>query len=670
MTTEVSRRNFLKGAALLTAGGAVAGLAGCAPKSADGSSGGEASGASGGSEASVTWDAEYDVVVAGYGAAGAYAAISAAESGARVLLMEKADKAHAGGNSRFGQNYMAPTDRDLMVQFMANLRGEYNLISSDEIAEFQVDGWMTFYDWLIEHGVSEDVIEFATRPEYPELYPDEEFTGFRKITLRPDPRYNAQDVNAALGTLRDIVEGMKDSIDVWYSAPLETLIQDPETKIVHGVTSTIDGKRYNIRAINGVVLAVGGFENNQEMIQNYIGYTELLAKGCSFNTGDGIVAAGAVGAKMWHMTCCAAPDPNYKNPYTGCSFGWTCASGSKTPPNAWYGDMGQTSAIIVAGDGTRFVNEAANETRNSRHGQTNFHGTWTHMPWPSNTWMVFDEAARVDGHKPYWSWSDGLEQELELGWLVKGDTLAALGEQIGIDGEALAGTVERWNGICESGLDEDCGRDEGLVAIGDGPYYAFKLTPAVTNTDGGPQRNTDCQVIGWDDEPIPHLYSAGTCGSFWVGNYNGGGNMGENYVTGTTAGANAAAAKDDVSQESLLSGDAVNFADDYALTEFECADNQYIGRYWGMNDRLAVRVTIDGDTIENVEVVEHNETKDVGTLAINQLPQMIVEANSTAVDTISGATRTSAGIIIAVEQCLAEAGVEIKTHDAEVATLQ
>ncbi len=87
------------------AGGGLAGLAGCAPQSASSSQGDEANAAPGDSESNVAWDAECDAVVAGYGAAGAYAAISAAESGARVLLTEKADKAHTGGNSRFGQNY-------------------------------------------------------------------------------------------------------------------------------------------------------------------------------------------------------------------------------------------------------------------------------------------------------------------------------------------------------------------------------------------------------------------------------------------------------------------------------------------------------------------------------------------------------------------------------------
>lgn len=664
METIMSRRSIVKGAALGAAAAGIASMPGVA--SADEPASAPAF------ETTVGWNAEYDVIVAGYGAGGAYAAISAAENGAKVLLMEKTIKPLAGGNSRFGQNYMAHTEKEPVVEYMKNLRGEYDLVQDDEVIDFLVDGFMTFYDWLIAHGVPEDIIEFATRPEYPELYPNEEYTGFRKITLRPDARFNAQDVNAALGCLRDIIEGMKDSIDVWYDAPAVSLVQDSATKIVHGVKTTHDGADYTVRAKNGVVLAVGGFENNPEMIQNFTGYSELLPKGCNYNTGDGVVMAQEVGAQLWHMPNCAAPDPNFLNPYTGCAFGWGCAAGAQVPPNAWYGTMGQTSTIFVAGDGTRFMNEAANETRNSRHGQTYFHGSWVHMPWPANTWMVFDEQARTGGYKPYLSWSEGLEQEIADGWIIKGDTLDELGEQIGIDAKALSTTIDRYNAACEAGVDEEWGRQvECLVPFsGDGPFYAVKIQASVTNTDGGPKRNTRCEVLNPRDEPIPHLYSAGTCGSFWVGCYNGGGNMGENYVTGTEAGKNAAAIKDDVTQDSVLTKEAVNFADTYEVTEYECAENQYIGRYAGMNGKLTVRVTLDGKTIANVEVLEHNETPNVGTLAVDQLPQRIIDAQSTLVDTVAGATRTSAGIILATEAALRAGGVEVEVSDVTTATLQ
>jgi predicted oxidoreductase len=72
------------------------------------------------------------------------------------------------------------------------------------------------------------------------------------------------------------------------------------------------------------------------------------------------------------------------------------------------------------------------------------------------------------------------------------------------------------------------------------PYYAMELTPSFVNTQGGPRRNKDAQIIGLDGKPIPRLYSAGELGSIYSFNYNAGGNVGECFAFGRIAGRNAA----------------------------------------------------------------------------------------------------------------------------------
>ena len=73
-----------------------------------------------------------------------------------------------------------------------------------------------------------------------------------------------------------------------------------------------------------------------------------------------------------------------------------------------------------------------------------------------------------------------------------------------------------------------------------------------------------------------------------------------------------------------------------------------------MGGKLVVKVTMDGDKIANVEIVEHSESENISDPAIEQLPKAIVEANGTEVDTISGATVTSKAIIEAVNNALAQ----------------
>jgi predicted oxidoreductase len=75
------------------------------------------------------------------------------------------------------------------------------------------------------------------------------------------------------------------------------------------------------------------------------------------------------------------------------------------------------------------------------------------------------------------------------------------------------------------------------------PYYAMELTPSFVNTQGGPRRNKDAQVIGIDGRPIARLYSAGELGSIYSSNYNAGGNVGECFAFGRVAGRSAAREK-------------------------------------------------------------------------------------------------------------------------------
>lgn len=108
----------------------------------------------------------------------------------------------------------------------------------------------------------------------------------------------------------------------------------------------------------------------------------------------------------------------------------------------------------------------------------------------------------------------------------------------------LEATVTRYNTFVAQGEDADFGRNPAwIAAIETPPFYAMELTPCFVNTQGGPRRNEDAQVIGLDGRPIPRLYSAGELGSIYAYNYNAGGNVGECFAFGRVAGRNAAREK-------------------------------------------------------------------------------------------------------------------------------
>lgn len=91
------------------------------------------------------------------------------------------------------------------------------------------------------------------------------------------------------------------------------------------------------------------------------------------------------------------------------------------------------------------------------------------------------------------------------------------------------------------------------------------------------------------------------------------------------------------------------------------APQTYEGEAKGFNDGLKVAVTINDGLIQGVEVIAHNETSP-GQPALDKIPQAIVDHQSIAIDTIAGATRTSQGILDAVESALTTAGIDIAPY--------
>ena len=108
----------------------------------------------------------------------------------------------------------------------------------------------------------------------------------------------------------------------------------------------------------------------------------------------------------------------------------------------------------------------------------------------------------------------------------------------------LSSTIAGYNANCKNGVDLAFGREkETLVPLERPPYYAVKLYPTMYNTQGGPRRNSKCQIVDPNGQPIPRLYSAGELGSFYGWMYNGGGNNAECLCTGQIAARNVVAMK-------------------------------------------------------------------------------------------------------------------------------
>lgn len=369
-------------------------------------------------ESGVNWAAEYDVVVIGYGGAGASAAIAAADEGAKVLVVEKAPEGAEGGNTKVsGQQILSPTDVETALQYFDTIFEGYRYDAA--LVRATVEGMQELGPWLESLGAQN--IGEITYPEFPEAAGSE--------TMRCFLIDNERNTGKLWKLLDESVKARAESIDVWYASPAVELVQDVETRTVTGVTVEREGAPVNVRAENGVVMACGGYENNQDMIQNYLHMKYAYPKGTPYNTGDGIVMAMKVGADLWHMNNPAGPDLNFKDPDSNVYYGYSLAM-----------SLGSRTAIFVGPDGTRFLNESLM----TRHGKMPTHGTYQTAVTALPAYAVFDEAAFTAGPiTTSGGWSADNTAELEKGWIVKADTLPELAALIGVPAENLTAAVQR-----------------------------------------------------------------------------------------------------------------------------------------------------------------------------------------------------------------------------------
>ncbi|MGZ5166714.1 MAG: FAD-dependent oxidoreductase [Burkholderiales bacterium] len=478
------------------------------------------------------WDREADVVVVGFGGAGAAASITAQGLGAKVLMLEKAPEGEEGGNTRVaGQGYLHISDVDKAVTYLDALCRRNPVpermvrVWAEEIG--RNNGWVS--------SIGGDPQEHQHQPEGIE-FPD--LPGADCVH-----KFHNGDVLGYSNTWKFFESAVKRRpIDILYETPGRELIQDGISKEILGVRAEQRGKTVYVKARKAVVLTCGGFENNQDMIRNYLpGLPHCYTSGSPYNEGDGITMALTVGADLWHMNNYAGPSMALKVPECKATLSMMALHHSHE----------QRGGMIVVGpDAKRF----GDEKLHTRHGKIHKSGQWTPMSVPCPMFMVFDHALFTCGPlydmKPVSGWARVMERyewsrdnvaELKRGWIKRGETVADLAKSIGLNPAALEDSIARWNGICEDRKDPDFGRRKMLVPIGKGPFYAIELSPSMLNTQGGPRRNERGQIVRPDGTPIPRLYSAGELGSIYSDLYQGTGNIGECLAFGRISARNAAA---------------------------------------------------------------------------------------------------------------------------------
>ena len=231
---------------------------------------------------------EADVVIVGFGGAGAAAAIEAHDMGAKVLILESAPRHLPGGNTGCCAGFMnVPSSVSEGVAYYRAMA--FETVRDERLIKTMAENIISVPDWLNSLGIPTVVNArriTGTFPTLPGSIVDQILVeGGGHVAFKG----LAEQVNN-----RGIV--------VLYESPAEQLIQDPLTKEILGVVGRRNGIEIRVKAQKGVILACGGYQKNQEMFNNfnYPG-VHVYNLGTPYNTGAGIWMATAVGAKLWHM---------------------------------------------------------------------------------------------------------------------------------------------------------------------------------------------------------------------------------------------------------------------------------------------------------------------------------------------------------------------------------
>jgi 3-oxosteroid 1-dehydrogenase len=552
-----------------------------------------------------SWDETVDFLVVGSGGGGLTAAIRAHDLGASALVIEKAP-VYGGSTAWSGGVIWVPNNLHMDALGIADSPEEglqyLERITAGSSTPERLRAYVETAPRMMQYLAEHSWLRFQPIEDYPDYYPElpggklggrscepceldalklgEEFRrqnlhdfeyyffGFMTsmahegkpmmsnspagiwILMRETLRY-AFNLRARLRGRRNtrltlggalVGRGRRSLMDrklpLWLSTGLRELVLE-EGRLV-GAVAEREGVRLRIRARRGVLLAAGGFEHNAALRQKYqqdpIG-SDWTA-GARSNTGDTLAIGEKIGASF-DLLEDAWWCPSFKIP--GKNFIRLVIFEKNLP-----------GGIIVNQRGERFMNEAApyNDVVKAIYA--------ANARAPSiPAYLIFDRSFRkkypVGPVFPSRIQPDWAIPKRTRDWLKKEPTLAGLAREVGIDGERLQRTVQRFNEFARAGKDLDFGRGDSaqdhyysvlargpnpnLAPLEKGPYYAVEVWPGDLGTKGGLRTDARARVLDQASAPIPGLFATGNCSAAVMGHsYPGaGGTIGPSMTFGFIA---------------------------------------------------------------------------------------------------------------------------------------
>ena len=494
-------------------------------------------------------DAEYDVdvVIVGAGGAGMTAALTAADQGLQVLVLESQDA--VGGNTvkstggmnaaktvyqdqnTFAENAgvekqlkaaegyadnqaVAALAKTVSEQYAAYQAAPEGYFDSVELFELDtIIGGKGLNNPALVHTLasqSESSIEWLGSVGI-ELHNVASFGGasVKRIHRPVDENGKVLSVGAYIVPRLEAACKAKENITILTNTTADEILLD-ESGAAIGVHAVGKSGNQVVVHAKAVILATGGFGANLPMVASYQpsldGFMTTNAAGAQ---GQGIAMATAVGADTVDL------DQIQIHPTVQADTAALITEGLR-------GD----GAILVNAEGNRFIDAVGTRDVVSA----------AEIAQPGSfSWLIVDQKM-ADA-------STVIQGYIKRGtdFCHTADSYEALAEEIGIPADAFAATMNDWNQKVAAKADPDFGRVSFANPLDQAPYYAIKVTAGVHHTMGGIRINESTQVLRADGTAITGLFAAGeVTGGVHGANRLGGNAVADIIVFGRIAGQSAA----------------------------------------------------------------------------------------------------------------------------------
>lgn len=453
--------------------------------------------------AKITFDVEYDLVVVGGGGSGKSAALTAAQAGLNVALLEK--KAETGGSSIYAEGTCAYESSEQKERKVPPVTGELN----QKHYPTREDGFRRYIDYS-HHRANPDVVRMFVDNSAETIdimkslgvvYTDVTIYAYNQpheVNSFHRPDGLGERVQELL--LRACVNA---GVDIFTSTPAKQLLME-DGAVVGVLALDSKGNAMKIGA-KAVILATGGFGNNRDLVKKYAWqhrnayYTYQCVP--TENTGDGLTMALEAGADTDNIGALMI---------IACARGKTLTShtsGAGSQPILWVNKTGrrfcsEEVAMSFADTGNTLAKQPEGVVYAIFDAATVKHLMEEGSDIGLGDFIMYKQKlTRLQAE---------LDQDVAEGIAWKGDTIEELAKNIGLDPAVLANTVAEYNDACAKGHDPLFYKPaQYLRPVAKAPFYAVNMAPSVLVSCGGIRVNGNLQVTDKDYKPIPGLYAVG-----------------------------------------------------------------------------------------------------------------------------------------------------------------